>query len=164
MSSFFKCLYETDLTLLMNWYLYLISVGMKSCFHATHKMIRIDANLYCKLFQYHHNLSKSINILSILIFCIIWTWLIRPMINNLMKDETIIQINFVTYLVLTISCPCLKLFQYKKFCMSSHLQESWKTEWTLPGTCGYKSIHTFMNSWKHDFMPLYCINYDAITK
>ena len=148
MSSFFKCLYETDLTLLMNWYLYLISVGMKSCFHATHKMIWIDANLYCKLFQYHHNLSKSINILSILNFCIIWTWLIRPMINNLMKDETIIQINFVTYLVLTISCSCLKLFQYDNEIMYVFTPSEILKDWSI----SLLVAATFMLSWIHEFL------------
>ena len=74
-----------------------------------------------------------------------------------MENETIKQNNLVTYLALTISCSCLKLFQYKKLCMSSHLQESWKTDQfqcniLVATTFMLSWIHEFMNSWIHEFM------------
>ena len=70
-----------------------------------------------------------------------------------MENETIKQNNLVTYLALTISCSCLKLFQYDKKIMYVFTPSGILKDWSisLPATCGY-NFHAFMNSWIHEFM------------
>ena len=119
---------------------------MKACFHATtrwHKLTRIA------------NISTLKFVLQIGSIIIIYPnpWILDFCVscNNLMEVETIKQKNLITYLALTMSCFWLKLFQHNKLCISSTLQESWKTESILlPGTCG-KWVQ-FMNSWIHESM------------
>ena len=66
--------------------------------------------------------------------------------------ETIKQINLITYLALTISCSCLKLFQYDKEIMYVFTPSGILKDWSssLPGTCEYSCFHEFMNSWIHE--------------